>query len=246
MNRLSLSLLVLLFGFALPSVASADEPITAGGPVGAAPYCGPDGECPPPTRVCDIGTEENPVPAQENCIWPEDACVTNWTKDAPVPEECFWPDDPTWEYPDYCAGYPGWEDDQDWKDGWGDEGSEPGYPGDDYVEETGVDYPDDSDWTDPGDGVEDGDWTNPGDGVEDGDWTDPGDDGVYCALETTIGGPKTWKNPRQAKAQRLKAKRRAAKQRSTKAKRSRVQARKAKARKAAARKQARAQAARRG
>lgn len=127
--------------------------------------------------------------------------------------------------PVYCGAYPDWEDDSV------GEGSVPGYPGDDYDEEGGVDTPDDSDSTDPVKGVDEGDT-------------------IYCADDMTTGGPKTWKHPRSAKAERIKAQRRAAKNRAAKhraikAKRARVQARKMKARKAA-RKQARAQANRRG
>jgi hypothetical protein len=199
MNRLFVALVAVVFCLTVPSLASAGDGSTPGDPVGGAPYCGPDVECSPPTEICEIGTEENPVPAQEYCIWP---------------------DDPNWESPDYCAGYPEWQEEPGGKDDEGvEEGVEPGYPGDDYSEEEGPGYEDEGEGTDPGYGV----------------------DGPDCVYYMTPGGPETRRDTRAYKADRSKAVRRAARRRAVRAKRARVQARRA-----AARRHARARAARRG
>lgn len=95
MNKLLLSLPLALLALALPAAASAGGGHAPDRPVDIQIWCGPDAECEPPTEFCEIAFDEgSPVPAQENCVWPEDTCVTSSSEDGPVPDECFWPEDP--------------------------------------------------------------------------------------------------------------------------------------------------------
>ena len=100
MNKLLLSLPLVLLALALPAAASAGGGNAPDRPVENQIWCGSDAECEPPTEFCEIAFDKDlPVPAQENCIWPEDTCVTAGSEvgtvpDGPVPDECFWPEDP--------------------------------------------------------------------------------------------------------------------------------------------------------
>ena len=99
MNKLLLCLPLVLLSLALPAAASAGGGNAPDRPVENQIWCGPDAECEPPTEFCVIAFDKDlPVPAQENCIWPDDTCVTAGSEDGtvpdgPVPDECSWPED---------------------------------------------------------------------------------------------------------------------------------------------------------
>jgi hypothetical protein len=115
MNKLFVSLPLVLLAFVLPASASAGQAPPPGLAGENQFYCGPDAECEPPTEICVISNdEENPLPAQENCIWPDDPCLSEGHScppiddscmvpgDQPLPEECLWPDDPCIDDPKGC------------------------------------------------------------------------------------------------------------------------------------------------
>jgi hypothetical protein len=115
MNKLFVFLPLVLIAFVLPASASAGQVPPPGMPAENQFYCGPDAQCEPPTDICVISNDEdNPLPAQENCVWPEDPCFEEeqgcppvddscmLPPGEPLPEECVWPDDPCIDDPKGC------------------------------------------------------------------------------------------------------------------------------------------------